>query len=200
MKIIGLNIVVLILSLSALTQARIKKSVRSSRKLNEEEEDMNIPDENPDLELLEDLEEEMEHGEDGNIFKELMEQKQEMLDKLKLLEGMVNEDLALHDDENDPLNKNDASYEEEHGHHHDPNQHHENWLIVHRHKLIKFAILIIIFALIVLIGWKLSKISADLVEKKNAVKLFQKNLEKIDEKGIDSLVANWKDQREGISK
>ena len=206
MKIIGLNIVILLLTLSTLTQARIKKSVRSSRKLDEEhqegegeEEAENVEDENPDLEMLEELENEMENGENGNIFQELVNQKKEMLERLKLLESMVNDDLSKHEDEDDPLNKNEVKNE----HDHEVSYHvetHESWIIVHRHKLIKVAILVIFVCFFLLIGWKLSKMSADLIEKQKAVKLFQAKLEEVDEKEIDSLVATWKDQREGIRK
>ena len=202
MKIIGIHIVILILALNTLTEAKIRKSVRSSRKLDEEEaeeeaEHENVDDENPDLEMLEELENEMQNGENGNIFQELVDQKNEMLNRLKLLESMVNEDLAKHMDDDDPLNKNEVKHEHEHEYHVEV---HENWIIVHRHKLIKVSIFVIFVAFCLLIGWKLSQMSADLLEKQKAVKLFQKKLEEVDEKEIDSLMATWKDQREGISK
>jgi hypothetical protein len=170
-----------------------------TRKLNDDEseaeedsEENVVDDENPDLEMLEELEKEMGGG---NIFKELMEQKQDMIDRLEMLEKMVDEDLIQSDDPDDPLNKKQQTSTV-----YVSNEPDENYVVLHRNRIIKVFILALIIGFVLLVGWKLSSISADLINKKKAVKNFQQKLEHVDEKEIDSLVASWKDQREGISK
>lgn len=203
MKIFGLSLLLMASLLGTFTNARVHKMTRRSRKLDEDNPDTEINEnpqvenENPDLEMLEDLENEV--GTDGNnIFQELMEQKMNMIERLELLESMVNEELLQEENEKDKGKHNHKALEpvEEKS----SNEPEENWIIVHRQRLINLFVLGIIFAFLLLIGWKLSKLSADLVQKKKAVKLFQQKLEQVDEKEIDSLVASWKDQREGISK
>lgn len=186
--------------LGTFANARVRKMTRRSRKLDEEEVDIQnednpeVDNENPDLEMLEDLENEV-GTDNNNIFQELMEQKMNMIERLELLESMVNEELLNNEEEDDKHKGKHKPVEAEHAETKDDG---ENWIIAHRTRLINLFVLGIIFGFILLIGWKLSKISADLVEKKKAVKMFQKKLEEVDEKGIDSLVASWKDQREGI--
>ena len=199
MKGIKLNIFILLLSLSVLTKAKVTKHFKRNRKLEDsdeaEVEDIEteeVADENPDLEMLKELENE---ANGKNIFNELMEKKADMIERLRLLELMVDQDMLISDDPEDPLNKKHLSNTEK-----KYTEPEENWVAAHRHRLIKVFILIIIIAFILLVGWKLSKISADLIKKKKAVKMFQQKLEEVDEKEIDSLVATWKDQREGISK
>jgi hypothetical protein len=201
MKILTLSLLTILLLSSPLSAFHANKHPRHSRSLNEEEtieedvQEEQIDDENPDLEMLEDLEKEAT-GE-GNIFQELLDQKHEMLDRLKLLEDMVNEELMDFSDGEDIL-KRPISHMDTDGY--KPDEPEENWVLVHRNRLIKLFVLGGIFGLILLIGWKLSNISKDVLEKKKAVKMFQKKLEEVDEKEIDSLVASWKDQREGIGK
>jgi hypothetical protein len=190
--------------MGSLAKSHYKKSTRQFRKLNDEEEvgvdeegdeiEADIDDENPDLEMLEDLEKET--GGESDIFQEILDQKLEMLERLKLLEAMVNEELLDMSDGEDVLKK-PIKHEGDDDHLNEPE---ENWVLLHRQRLINICIVGVIIAFIILIGWKLSKISKDVIEKKKAVKLFHKKLEEVDEKEIDSLVASWKDQREGIGK
>ena len=200
MKILSLKLLTLLVLVSQLSGYNTKKLTRHSRSLDDEDniveeevEEEQIDDENPDLDMLEDLEKEAT-GE-GNIFQELHDQKLEMIERLKLLESMVNEELLDFNDGEDLLKKKGKNEAEDHD-----DDEEENWVILHRHRLIKVFVFGGILGLILLIGWKLSNISKDVLEKKKAVKLFHKKLEEVDEKEIDSLVASWKDQREGIGK
>ena len=200
MKILGLSLLLALLSLSGTTRGRKQHNSASVRKLDDgagdeeeyEEEGETVDDENPDLEMLDELEDELGGG---NIFKELMEQKMEMIERLEMLEKMVDEDLLHSEDPDDPLNKKNKTSTVV-----DSTEEFENYIVLHRNRIIKVFVLALIVGFVLLVGWKISSISADLVKKKAAVKSFQQKLDKVDEKEIDSLVASWKDQREGISK
>ena len=61
-------------------------------------------------------------------------------------------------------------------------------------------LLVVIFGFILLIGWKVSLINKDLINKKKAIKRFQKKIAKMEEKDVDDLHIEWKDQREGLGK
>ena len=64
----------------------------------------------------------------------------------------------------------------------------------------KAFLLCLIIGLFLLIFWKVSAINADLQEKKNAIRMFNKKAGKVEEKEVDDLFESWKDQKEGIGK
>jgi hypothetical protein len=51
-----------------------------------------------------------------------------------------------------------------------------------------------------LVFWKVSLMNADLAKKKDAIRMFTKEANKINEKQVEDLFGDWKDQKEGIGK
>ena len=81
----------------------MKSSKIKNRILNDEEEVQE--NDVPDLDMLEELEDELDDN-GGNIFDELVNEKQEMIDRLEMLQCMVEDQLATRDHLNNEDNTN----------------------------------------------------------------------------------------------
>ena len=93
----------LIICMILASSFQMMKSSKIRNRILEDEEAAEEENDAPDLDMLEELEDEID-GDGGNIFDELVNEKQEMMDRLKMLQCMVEAQLATRDhldEEND---------------------------------------------------------------------------------------------------
>lgn len=76
----------------------------------------------------------------------------------------------------------------------------DNWIMNNKVELVKALALLALIILLVLVGWKISSSTSDLKKKKQKIKNYAKQMEKIIEGSENLVFVSWKDQQEGIGR